>query len=83
NTLLLPELSPHALGAMIALYEHKTFVQGAIWGINSFDHWGVELGKVRAKTILAELKSDTAPDAARHDASTSALIALAREAART
>ena len=83
NTLLLPELSPHALGAMIALYEHKTFVQGAIWGINSFDQWGVELGKVLAKTILAELKSDTAPDAARHDASTSALIALAREAART
>lgn len=82
NTLLLPELSPHALGAMIALYEHKTFVQGAIWGINSFDQWGVELGKVLAKTILAELKSDTAPDAARHDASTSALIALAREAAR-
>ncbi|MDR9839308.1 glucose-6-phosphate isomerase [Herbaspirillum huttiense] len=83
NTLLLPELSPHALGAMIALYEHKTFVQGAIWGINSFDQWGVELGKVLAKTILAELKSGTAPDAARHDASTSALIALAREAART
>jgi glucose-6-phosphate isomerase len=83
NTLLLPELSPHALGAMIALYEHKTFVQGAIWGINSFDQWGVELGKVLAKTILAELKSDTAPDASRHDASTSALIALAREAART
>ncbi|MRT29510.1 glucose-6-phosphate isomerase [Herbaspirillum sp. CAH-3] len=82
NTLLLPELSPHALGAMIALYEHKTFVQGAIWGINSFDQWGVELGKVLAKTILAELKSDTAPDASRHDASTSALIALAREAAR-
>lgn len=80
NTLLLPELSPHALGAMIALYEHKTFVQGAIWGINSFDQWGVELGKVLAKTILAELKSDTAPDAARHDASTSALIALARQA---
>ncbi len=82
NTLLLPELSPHALGAMIALYEHKVFVQGAIWGINSFDQWGVELGKVLAKTILAELKSDTAPDASRHDASTSALIALAREAAR-
>ncbi|WP_044530294.1 glucose-6-phosphate isomerase [Herbaspirillum sp. B65] len=80
NTLLLPELSPHALGAMIALYEHKTFVQGAIWGINSFDQWGVELGKVLAKTILAELKSDAAPDAARHDASTSALIALARQA---
>ncbi|BEV14132.1 glucose-6-phosphate isomerase [Herbaspirillum sp. DW155] len=80
NTLLLPELSPHALGAMIALYEHKTFVQGAIWGINSFDQWGVELGKVLAKTILAELKSDTAPEAARHDASTSALIALARQA---
>ncbi|WP_299530926.1 glucose-6-phosphate isomerase [uncultured Herbaspirillum sp.] len=83
NTLLLPELSPHALGAMIALYEHKTFVQGAIWGINSFDQWGVELGKVLAKTILAELKSDAAPDAAQHDASTSALIALARQARDT
>jgi glucose-6-phosphate isomerase len=76
-----PELSPHALGAMIALYEHKTFVQGAIWGINSFDQWGVELGKVLAKTILGEQAED-APEAARHDASTSALIALARQAAQ-
>jgi len=83
NTLLLPELSPHALGAMIALYEHKTFVQGAIWGINSFDQWGVELGKVLAKTILGELQAEDAPQAARHDASTSALIALARQTAQT
>ncbi|WP_343649504.1 glucose-6-phosphate isomerase [Herbaspirillum sp.] len=80
NTLLLPELSPHALGAMIALYEHKTFVQGAIWGINSFDQWGVELGKVLAKTILGELQAEDAVQGARHDASTSALIALARQA---
>ncbi|MET3434125.1 glucose-6-phosphate isomerase [Herbaspirillum seropedicae] len=78
NTLLLPELSPHALGAMIALYEHKTFVQGAIWGINSFDQWGVELGKVLAKTIHGELRSE--PNPALHDASTNALIALARQA---
>ncbi|WP_039789010.1 glucose-6-phosphate isomerase [Herbaspirillum huttiense] len=78
NTLLLPELSPHALGAMIALYEHKTFVQGAIWGINSFDQWGVELGKVLAKTILAELSGEAVP--ARHDCSTNALIALAKKA---
>ena len=83
NTLLLPELSPHALGAMIALYEHKTFVQGAIWGINSFDQWGVELGKVLAKTILGELQAEDAPQDARHDASTSALIALARQTAQT
>ena len=80
NTQLLPELDPHALGAMIALYEHKTFVQGAIWGINSFDQWGVELGKVLAKTIHGELKSE--PNPALHDASTNALIALARQAAQ-
>ncbi|EJN08012.1 glucose-6-phosphate isomerase [Herbaspirillum sp. YR522] len=78
NTLLLSELTPATLGALIALYEHKTFVQGAIWGINSFDQWGVELGKVLARTIHAELEGDSKP--AQHDCSTNALIALAKQA---
>ncbi|WP_432240846.1 glucose-6-phosphate isomerase [Herbaspirillum robiniae] len=78
NTILLPELTPKSLGSLIALYEHKTFVQGAIWGINSFDQWGVELGKVLAKTIHGELKAESNP--ALHDASTNALIALAKQA---
>ena len=78
NTLLLPELTPATLGSLIALYEHKTFVQGTIWGINSFDQWGVELGKVLAKTIQGELQGESNP--AQHDASTNALIALAKQA---
>ncbi|MCA9327240.1 glucose-6-phosphate isomerase [Candidatus Saccharibacteria bacterium] len=72
NTLLLPKLTPHTLGQLIALYEHKIFVQGAVWGIDSFDQWGVELGKVLAKEIdqdLAQKKSGT------HDSSTEALMA--------
>ena len=71
-------LTPASLGALIALYEHKTFVQGVIWGINSFDQWGVELGKVLAKTIQSELSGTSVPE--RHDASTNALIALAKQA---
>ncbi|SRR5450830_333112 len=78
NTLVLDALTPAALGALIALYEHKTFVQGTIWGINSFDQWGVELGKVLAKTIQAELSGTSDPQ--RHDSSTNALIALAKQA---
>ncbi len=78
NTLLLDALTPATLGALIALYEHKTFVQGTIWGINSFDQWGVELGKVLAKTIQSELSGEAVP--ARHDCSTNALIALAKKA---
>ncbi|RFB74125.1 MULTISPECIES: glucose-6-phosphate isomerase [unclassified Herbaspirillum] len=78
NTLLLDVLTPATLGALIALYEHKTFVQGTIWGINSFDQWGVELGKVLAKTIQSELSGEAVP--ARHDCSTNALIALAKKA---
>jgi glucose-6-phosphate isomerase len=78
NTLLLEALTPASLGALIALYEHKTFVQGTIWGINSFDQWGVELGKVLAKTIQSELSGEPAPE--RHDSSTNGLIALARQA---
>lgn len=79
TTILLDELRPATLGALIALYEHKVFVQGAIWGINSFDQWGVELGKVLAKNIEAELMGE--PNPARHDSSTNGLIARARRRA--
>lgn len=72
NTILMNGLSPFSLGALIALYEHKVFIQGAIWGVNSFDQWGVELGKQLAKTIDAELKSGAVSDA--HDGSTKALM---------
>ena len=78
NTLLLQALTPASLGALIALYEHKVFVQGVIWGVNSFDQWGVELGKVLARAIENELIA--APDVDAHDASTNGLIARAREA---
>jgi glucose-6-phosphate isomerase len=73
NTILLDELTPAALGKLIALYEHKVFVQGAIWNINSFDQWGVELGKVLAKRIVPELESSTEPGPT-HDSSTNELI---------
>jgi glucose-6-phosphate isomerase len=71
TTVVLDRLTPQTFGALIALYEHKTFVEGVIWGINSFDQWGVELGKVMAGRILPELESSAAGD---HDPSTSALI---------
>lgn len=73
NTLLATKLTPETFGALIALYEHKVFVQGIIWNINSFDQWGVELGKALALKILAELTSDETQDLA-HDSSTNALI---------
>ncbi len=72
NTLLIEKLTPATLGKLVALYEHKVFVQGAIWDINSFDQWGVELGKVLAKRIIPEL-SGAASDLS-HDSSTNALI---------
>jgi glucose-6-phosphate isomerase len=72
NSILLPELSPRTLGALIALYEHKIFVQGAIWNINSFDQWGVELGKQLAKSIEPELEGSSRTQG--HDASTRGLI---------
>ena len=78
NTMLMEELTPAALGALIALYEHKVFVQGTIWGVNSFDQWGVELGKVLARNIEEELTGAAVPD--RHDSSTNGLIARARTA---
>jgi glucose-6-phosphate isomerase len=73
NTILAPELTPSVLGQLIALYEHKVFTQGVVWGINSFDQWGVELGKVLASRIVPELMSAEEPDL-RHDSSTNALI---------
>ncbi|MFO0727873.1 MAG: glucose-6-phosphate isomerase [Myxococcota bacterium] len=72
NSILIQKLSPRALGSLIAMYEHKIFVQGVIWGVNSYDQWGVELGKQLAKTILAELKGPAA--VTTHDASTNGLI---------
>ena len=76
NTLLFDRLDPHTLGALIALYEHKVFVQGAIWNINSFDQWGVELGKQLAKTIATELSDGGLSDNndKAHDSSTKRLI---------
>ncbi len=71
NSILLDELTPKTLGALIALYEHKIFVQGIIWRVNSFDQWGVELGKVLANVILPELEEKTQNS---HDCSTSSLI---------
>jgi glucose-6-phosphate isomerase len=72
NTLLYPSLTPHMLGTLIALYEHKTFVQSALWGINAFDQWGVELGKQLAGNIAAELRAGRP---GMHDASTRGLMA--------
>jgi len=72
NTLVLERLTPAALGRLVALYEHNVFTQGAIWGINSFDQWGVELGKALASRIVPELEAGVHP--AGHDSSTSALI---------
>jgi glucose-6-phosphate isomerase len=77
--LLADRLTPHALGALVALYEHKVFVQGAVWGINSFDQWGVELGKALAQRIVPELQADADPEL-EHDASTNALIRRYRAA---
>jgi glucose-6-phosphate isomerase len=73
STILLERLTPHALGKLVALYEHSVFTQGAVWGVNSFDQWGVELGKVLAGRIVPELESDVPPTLA-HDSSTNALI---------
>ncbi|MGI9611086.1 MAG: glucose-6-phosphate isomerase, partial [Acidimicrobiia bacterium] len=73
SAIMAPELSPSVLGQLVALYEHKVFVQGTVWGINSFDQWGVELGKALATTIVGELTVENAPDLA-HDSSTNQLI---------
>jgi glucose-6-phosphate isomerase len=73
NTILAERLTPHTLGTLVALYEHSVFTQGAVWGIDSFDQWGVELGKALAKAIVPELQAPDEPELA-HDSSTNALI---------
>jgi glucose-6-phosphate isomerase len=78
NTILADRLDPGTLGKLVALYEHSVFVQGAIWNVNSFDQWGVELGKVLAKRIAEELESKDEPELT-HDSSTNALIKRYRE----
>ncbi len=77
NTILFDKMTPRVLGALIALYEHKVFVEGVIWNIDSFDQWGVELGKQLAKAILPELKNKN--QILEHDSSTNALIKIIRE----
>ena len=73
NVILAEQLTPFVLGTLVALYEHSVFTQGTIWGVDSFDQWGVELGKVLAVAIIPELTSDDEPDLG-HDSSTNALI---------
>ena len=72
NTILFNELTPKTLGALIAMYEHKIFTQGIIWNINSFDQWGVELGKQLTKSIFLQLKARK--PVSDHDASTNGLL---------
>jgi len=78
NVLLAEKLTPAILGSLVALYEHSVFTQGAIWDVDSFDQWGVELGKALAKAIIPELESEAEP-ALEHDSSTNALIRRYRE----
>src|ERR1700721_514356 len=79
NTILAKQLTPETLGKLVALYEHSVFTQGAIWNIDSFDQWGVELGKVLAQRIIPEIESKTEPKLA-HDSSTNNLISYYRRA---
>ena len=81
NTILAERLDPQTLGSLVALYEHSVFTQGAIWGIDSFDQWGVELGKALAQAIIPELEAEAEPKL-RHDSSTNALIRRYRNARR-
>jgi len=78
NTLLLDRLTPAALGKLVALYEHSVFTQGTIWQIDSFDQWGVELGKALAQRIIPQLESATEPKL-EHDSSTNTLIRRYRQ----
>ncbi|MGH2924359.1 MAG: glucose-6-phosphate isomerase, partial [Solirubrobacterales bacterium] len=73
NVIMVDRLTPHSLGSLVALYEHSVFTQGVVWGIDSFDQWGVELGKALAKRIVPELDSTDEPDL-DHDGSTNSLI---------
>ena len=77
NTILYSKLTPATLGALIAMYEHKVFVQGVIWDINSFDQWGVELGKQLAGRVLDEFSGG---ETGKHDCSTAALVERYRQA---
>ncbi len=79
NTILVERLTPAALGALVALYEHSVFTQSVIWGIDAFDQWGVELGKVLAQRIVGELE-DKSGAKLEHDSSTSTLIERYRKA---
>ena len=72
NSILVQKITPRALGMLVAMYEHKIFTQGVIWNINSYDQWGVELGKQLAKAILPELEGGT--PVTSHDSSTNGLI---------
>jgi glucose-6-phosphate isomerase len=78
STLVAPKLTPSVLGQLVALYEHIVFVEGAIWGIDSFDQWGVELGKVMAKELAPVLSDEAAPDLSAQDGSTAGLVRLYR-----
>jgi glucose-6-phosphate isomerase len=83
NTIMLRKLTPEALGKLVALYEHSVFTQGVIWGIDSFDQWGVELGKVLAQRIIPELENPEQDSKEElqlhHDSSTNALIRRYRQ----
>jgi glucose-6-phosphate isomerase len=78
NAIVAPKLTPSVLGQLVAAYEHRVFTQGVVWGINSFDQWGVELGKVMASQLAPKLQSETAPEY-DSDSSTNALVRLLRE----
>jgi glucose-6-phosphate isomerase len=78
STILADRLTPETLGKLVALYEHSVFTQAAIWNIDSFDQWGVELGKVLARRIIPELQSPDTPNL-RHDSSTNQLIRYFRK----
>jgi glucose-6-phosphate isomerase len=82
NLILMEQLTPGALGKLVALYEHSVFTQGVIWQIDSFDQWGVELGKVLAARIVPELETASEPRLA-HDGSTNAVIRRYRKSRRT
>ncbi len=82
NTILAERLTPENLGKLVALYEHNVFTQGTIWNIDSFDQWGVELGKVLAQRIIPELESKTEP-ALSHESSTNNLIRRYRKLKET
>ena len=82
NTIMAKRLTPETLGKLLALYEHSVFTQGVVWNIDSFDQWGVELGKVLAQRIIPEIESEAEPKLA-HDSSTNNLIVYYRRSKET